>query len=44
MRRREVGENCIMMSFITWNFAKYDYNYQVKEGEMGRSYRTHGVE
>jgi hypothetical protein len=29
-----------MRSFITCTFAKYDYNDQVMEDEMGRAYST----
>jgi hypothetical protein len=31
-----------MRSFITCTFAKYNYNYQVKEDEMGGACSTNG--
>jgi hypothetical protein len=34
--------NCIMRSFITCIFAKYNKNVQVKEVEMGRACSTNG--
>jgi hypothetical protein len=34
-----VGENCVMRSFITCNFAKYNLN-KVKEDEMDRACST----
>jgi hypothetical protein len=33
-----------MRSFLTVLFAKYKYNDQVKEYEMGRAYSTNGGE
>jgi hypothetical protein len=38
----EIGENCIMRSFITLLFAKHNCNDQVKEYEKGRAYSMNG--
>jgi hypothetical protein len=36
----EIGENCIMRSFITLLLAKHNQNDQVKEEEMDRECST----
>jgi hypothetical protein len=37
MKRQEVEEICIMMSFITVFFAKCNQSYHVEEDEMGNN-------
>jgi hypothetical protein len=42
IKRQEVGENCIMRSFITW-YSLPSIIRMVKEDEMGREWRRRGM-